>query len=64
MALAGAIVILVGHYSLKNSLEEYFNSEEPLNLALSGVMVFFFNTIYFQYHLGWIREYKMTGARR
>ena len=64
MAFAGYIVIIVGHYSLKNTLEEYFNAEEPLNLQLSGIMVFFFNTIYFQYHLSWIREYKLTGVRR
>ena len=58
------MVLIVGHFSLRNSLEDYYNSVEPLNLQLSGVMTFFFNVIYFQYHLNWIREYKVTGVRR
>jgi predicted membrane protein len=42
---------LVARYSLKNSLEEHYNNVEPMGLQLSGVMTFFFSTIYFQYHL-------------
>jgi hypothetical protein len=64
IVLAAAVVLIIGHFSLRNSLEDYYNSVEPLNLQLSGVMTFFFNTIYFQYHLNWIRQYKMTGVRR
>jgi hypothetical protein len=62
--LAATVMIVVGHFSLKNSLEEYFNAVEPINLQLSGVMTFFFNVIYFQYHFNWIRQYKLTGIRR
>jgi hypothetical protein len=61
--LAAFVVIIMGHFSLKNSLEDYYNSVEPLNLQLSGVMTFFFNVIYFQYHLNKIRQYKLTGVR-
>ncbi|HTS29408.1 MAG TPA: GYF domain-containing protein [Bryobacteraceae bacterium] len=64
IVLAGAIMIIVGHFSLRRSLEDYYNSVEPVNLQLSGVMTFFFNTIYFQYHLNWIRQYKLTGVAR
>jgi hypothetical protein len=64
ITFAGAIVVIVGHFSLRNSLEDYYNSVEPLNLQLSGVMTFFFSMIYFQYHLNWIRQYKLTGVRR
>jgi hypothetical protein len=44
-------MILIGRYSLKSSLEEHYNSAEPMGLLLSGVMTFFFGCIYFQYHL-------------
>ncbi len=49
--LVGLVVLLIGRFSLKNSLEEHFNSQEPMGLLLSGVMTFFFGAIYFQYHL-------------
>jgi hypothetical protein len=49
--LANLVIILIGRFSLKHSLEEHFNSAEPMGLLLSGVMTFFFGAIYFQYHL-------------
>jgi hypothetical protein len=70
MALAGfiligaGVLIMVGHFSLRRSLLDYFNSTEPLNLRLSPVMTFFFNVIYFQYHFNRIRQYKVTGIWR
>lgn len=48
--LAGIVVQIVGWFSLKNSLEKHFNEAEPMGLMLSGVMTFFFGSIYFQYH--------------
>lgn len=42
---------LGARFSLRNSLEKYYNDVEPMGLSLSGVMTFFFATIYFQYHL-------------
>ncbi len=62
--LAGSVMIIVGHFSMKSALEEYYNSVEPINLRLSGVMTFFFNIIYFQYHFNRIRQYKTTGILR
>jgi hypothetical protein len=56
------ILLLVGHFSLKNSLEEYFTRVENIHLNLSGGMTSFFNTIYFQYHLSRIRRWKQTGV--
>jgi hypothetical protein len=64
IVLAASVLFIVGHFSMKNALEEYYNSVEPLNLHLSGVMTFFFNIIYFQYHLNRIRQYKTTGVMR
>jgi GYF domain 2 len=49
--LAYYIILLVGRFSMRNSLEEHYNSVERMGLALSGVMTFFFGGIYFQYHL-------------
>jgi hypothetical protein len=44
------VLLLIGRFSLRNSLEQHYNSAEPIGLALSGVMTFFFADIYFQYH--------------
>ena len=62
MELGFVVVLVMGHFSLKNSLEEYYTSTENINLQLSGVMTFFFNVFYFQYHLSRIRTWKLTGV--
>jgi hypothetical protein len=59
--LAGVILVILGHFKLKGSLEAHFNSAEPVNLRLSAVMTFFFSCIYFQYHLNRISNWRMTG---
>src|SRR5262249_21182751 len=50
--LAGAVFWLVASFNLRNSIEEHYITREPLpgGFALSGVMTFFFNIYYFQYH--------------
>jgi hypothetical protein len=45
------VVLLVGRFSFRNSMEKHFNGPEPMSLELSGVMTFFFGGIYFQYHI-------------
>jgi len=35
---------------MKSSIEEHYNTAEPIGLELNGVMTFFFNVLYFQYH--------------
>jgi hypothetical protein len=54
--VGGVACHLVAVFSMKASLEEYYNSREPIGLQLSGVMVFFFATLYFQYHFNEITE--------
>jgi len=49
-SLGGLVMWLMGVFSMKASIEEHFNTAEPIGLQLSGVMTFFFNVIYFQYH--------------
>jgi hypothetical protein len=54
--LAGAILWIAASFSMKNSLEEHYNAAEPIGLDLNGVMTFFFNIYYFQYHFTQINE--------
>jgi hypothetical protein len=60
--IAGAIVYLVGVFSIKHAMEEYYNSTENIGLRMSGVMTFFFSTIYIQYHINKIARWKKTGV--
>jgi hypothetical protein len=55
------ILLLIGRFSLRSSLEQHYNTAEPIGLALSGVMTFFFGDIYFQYHLNDIVRRKSVG---
>jgi len=55
------VLLMVSRFSLKSSLEEHFNTAEPVGLVLSGVMTFFFGGVYFQYHLSDIVRRKELG---
>ena len=59
---AGAIIYLVGVFSIKAAMEEYYNSTENIGLQMSGVMTFFFSTVYIQYHINSIARWKKTGV--
>jgi hypothetical protein len=61
IALAGAVLYLIGIFQMRSSLENYYNTVEPINLRLSGVMTFFFAVYYFQYHFSRIANWKRTG---
>jgi hypothetical protein len=61
ITIAGAVLYMVGVFQMKGDLEDHYNSTEPINLRLSGVMVFFFNVYYFQYHFSRIAQWKKTG---
>jgi hypothetical protein len=61
MNLAYGILTLIGRFSLRSSLEQHYNSVEPMGLSLSGVMTFFFGDIYFQYHLNDIMRRKYAA---
>lgn len=61
ITIAGAVLYLVGVFQMKSDIEDYYNTTEPINLQLSGVMVFFFNVYYFQYHFSRIAQWKKTG---
>ena len=62
LIVGGAIAYLVGIFKIKAAMEEYYNSTENMGLSLSGVMTFFFSTIYLQYHVNEIAKWKKSGA--
>jgi uncharacterized protein DUF4339 len=59
--LAGFVLAVVARFSMKGSLEEHYNTAEPMNLSLNGVMTFFFGSLYFQYHLNRIVSIKQLN---
>jgi len=60
-AIAGLVLQLIGVFQIRADLEDYYNRVEPINLKLSGVMTFFFSTLYFQHHFSRIAAWKKTG---
>jgi hypothetical protein len=61
LALATWVVRLIARYSQRASLEEHYNTVEPIGLRLNPVMTFFFGGLYFQYHLNRINALKQAA---
>ncbi|HWX53240.1 MAG TPA: DUF4339 domain-containing protein [Verrucomicrobiae bacterium] len=61
LMIAGAVLYWVGVFQMRSAIENYYNTVEPINLRLSGVMTFFFALYYFQYHFSRINQWKKTG---
>lgn len=61
MNLVYGILILIGRFSLRSSLEQHYNAVEPMGLSLGPIMTFFFGDIYFQYHLNDIMRRKYAA---
>jgi len=57
----GVALQIVGIFKMRSGLLEYYNTVEPINLRLSGVMTFFFSVYYFQHHFTRIARWKNTG---
>lgn len=62
LIIEGVIVYLVGIFSIRAAMEDYYNSTENIGLQLSGVMTFFFSTVYIQYHINRLARWKKTGV--
>jgi len=58
------VLIEIGFFDMKRSMEEHFNGPEPVGLSLSPVMTFFFGPLYFQYHMSRINELKRMARYR
>jgi hypothetical protein len=59
--LAGIIAYIIGIFNIRSAMEDYYNSTENIGLSMSGVMTFFFSSIYIQYHINRIARWKKTG---
>ncbi|MEI9981102.1 MAG: DUF4339 domain-containing protein [Edaphobacter sp.] len=62
--LATWVMRLIARFTLRDTLEQHFNTAEPLGLRLSAVMTFFFGGIYFQYKLNEINQLKQAMRYR
>jgi hypothetical protein len=61
LGLVYFVLFLVAVFTMRTNIEEHFNGPEPIGLSLSGVMTFFFNVLYFQYHFTRINELKRAA---
>lgn len=61
VGLIAWVVKLIARFSQRASLEEHFNTAEPVGLRLSAAMTFFFGGLYFQYHLNRINAMKQAA---
>lgn len=59
--VGGLVAYIVGIFSIRSAMEDYYNSTENIGLSLGGGMTFFFSTIYLQYHVNRIARWKKTG---
>jgi len=55
------VTYIMGIFKMRAAIQEYYNTVEPINLRLSGIMTFFFGMFYFQYHFSRIASWKKTG---
>jgi len=62
LGVGGIICYFWGVFSIRKSMETYYNSVEPIQLQMSGVLTFFFGIYYLQYHMSRIAHWKKTGV--
>jgi hypothetical protein len=62
LILAGVVCMIAGVFSIRNAMENYYNSVEDISLSMSGAMTFFFGILYIQYHVNRIARWKKTGV--
>jgi len=62
LAFPAGVLYLIGAFSIRKSMQTYYNTVEPIQLRLSGVMTFFFSILYLQYHMSRIAKWKQTGV--
>jgi GYF domain 2 len=61
LGIAMLVCLIVGNFVKRSDLLEHFNTVEPVGLRLNGVMTFFFEPWYFQYHLNKINAMKQAA---
>ena len=60
LVFIGAIVSIVGIFSIRRSMIDYYNKVEPIGLRLSGALTFFLGVFYLQHHMTRIARWKQT----
>ena len=64
LGIIGWVFRLLARFEMKNSLEQHFNSSEPINFEMSGVLTFFFGGLYIQSQINRINEIKRAVRYR
>lgn len=60
--ILGALGCMIAfNFAVRAAMEHYYNTVEDIALALSGGMTFFFNLVYFQFHINRIARWKQNG---
>ncbi len=59
-SIAILVLLIAYRFAMRGSLEEYFNTTDPIGLRLGPVMTFFFGSLYFQYHFNRINTIKQA----
>jgi hypothetical protein len=62
LIFGGLVAYIIGIFKIKAAMEAYYNFNENIGLRLSGVMTFFFSTVYLQYHVNQIAKRKKEGT--
>ena len=62
LVLIGTVVSIVGIFSMRRSMLDYYDKVEPIGLRLSGALTFFLGVFYLQHHMTRIAKWKETGV--
>jgi len=60
VSIAVFVLVILYRFSMRDSLERYFNGADPVGLQLGPIMTFFFGGFYFQYHFNRINAIKQA----
>lgn len=60
ISIAVFVLVIIYRFSMRDSLEQHYNSTEPIGLRLGPIMTFFFGGLYFQYHFNQINAAKQS----
>lgn len=64
VSIVAWVVRIVARFNLKASLEQHFNTVEPIGLRMNGALVFFFGGLYIQSELNRINGIKQAVRYR
>lgn len=58
LGLLAFALLIAARFSMRASMEDFYNRVDPIGLRLGPVMTFFFGDLYFQYHFNKINDIK------